>query len=66
MKYSCVADSRGRVTVPRELRRGLGSSAGVRVAFIVEGEEVVLRYLGSADVFKRFRVLPDSPPDDEK
>jgi len=45
---SCVIDSRGRLTVPREVRHKLGLSAGDRVVFVVEDEQVVLRFLRSA------------------
>ncbi len=38
MNYSSVIDSRGRGTVPREIRRRLELSAGDRVEFVIEPE----------------------------
>ena len=43
MNYSSVIDSRGRGTVPREIRRRLELSAGDRVEFVIEPERFVLR-----------------------
>ncbi len=52
--------------MPLELRRHLGLVAVVRVAFVVEGEQVVLRYSASTGVSKKPRALPDTSPDGRK
>jgi AbrB family looped-hinge helix DNA binding protein len=46
--YSSILDSRGRVTVPREVRHHLGLNAGDRVEFVVNREQIVLRISRSA------------------
>jgi AbrB family looped-hinge helix DNA binding protein len=43
MKYSCVIDGRGRITIPSEIRRHLGVSAGDRIEFVVENRQIILR-----------------------
>jgi AbrB family looped-hinge helix DNA binding protein len=48
MIYSSILDSRGRVTVPREVRHSLGLKTGDRVEFVVDREQIVLRISRSA------------------
>ncbi len=56
MSFSRVIDRRGRVTVPREIRRRLGLSAGDRVDFVCERGLVVLRSSRPPkDVFAKYR-----------
>jgi AbrB family looped-hinge helix DNA binding protein len=54
--YSSTIDSRGRVTVPKEVRRRLGLSAEDRVDFVVEAVQISLRRSRSAtDVFDKYK-----------
>ena len=56
MKYSRTIDARGRVTVPREIRRQLGVSAKDTIEFVIEGNEVALRAAAShGDVLAKYR-----------
>ncbi|HET9308693.1 MAG TPA: AbrB/MazE/SpoVT family DNA-binding domain-containing protein [Candidatus Sulfotelmatobacter sp.] len=67
MKYSRTIDGRGRITVPREIRRRLGLSAGGAVEFIIEGEQCVLRAPGhEKDVFAKYRGILRRFPRGEK
>ena len=43
MRYSSSLSSKGQVTVPQEIRKRLGVSAGDRIDFIIKGEETVIR-----------------------
>ena len=43
ISFSGVIDSRGRVAMPRDVRRRLGLSAGDRVDFVIGGERTVIR-----------------------
>jgi antitoxin PrlF len=55
MKYSSVIDSRGRVTVPREVRQRLGLSAGDQVKFVVEDKRIFLQPSRPAtNVFEKY------------
>ena len=48
--------SKGQVTVPQEIRRRLGLSAGDRVEFAVEGDKTVIRPARSfPSVFERYK-----------
>jgi len=56
MSFSGGIDSRGRVTVPRQIRRRLGLSAGDRVDFVCESGLVILRSSRPPeDVFAKYR-----------
>jgi AbrB family looped-hinge helix DNA binding protein len=46
--YLGTLDIRGRVTLPLELRRQLGLSAGDRIEFLVEDSQVVIRHSNAA------------------
>lgn len=41
--------SKGQTTIPVEIRRHLGIEPGSRVAFAIEGEQVVLRRFAPGD-----------------
>jgi antitoxin PrlF len=43
MKYSSSISSKGQVTVPLEIRKRLGVSAGDRIDFVIEGDQTVIR-----------------------
>jgi antitoxin PrlF len=43
MPPSSTISSKGRITVPLEIRRRLGLKEGDRVEFVVEGERTVIR-----------------------
>jgi len=43
MNYVCVLDSRGRVSVPLDIRRHMRLSAGDRIEFVVEKDQVIFR-----------------------
>jgi AbrB family looped-hinge helix DNA binding protein len=53
MKYFGVIDSRGRVTVPAELRAHLSLASGDRVVFEIENELVVFRVVRAAALPKK-------------
>lgn len=42
MKYSSSLSSKGQVTVPLEIRKRLGVSAGDRIEFVIEGDRTVI------------------------
>jgi AbrB family looped-hinge helix DNA binding protein len=55
MKNSSIVSSKGRITVPREIRRRLGLEAGDGVEFVVEGDRIVIRPAHSeANPFEKF------------
>lgn len=39
--------SKGQVTIPKEIRETLGVNEGDKLIFLLEGDEVVLRKVGS-------------------
>ena len=43
MKSSSALNSRGQVTIPKEIRKRLGISAGDRIDFVVDGDRTVIR-----------------------
>ena len=48
--------SKGQVTIPKEIRETLGVIEGDRLIFLVEGDKVVLRKVGSeklSDILSR-------------
>jgi AbrB family looped-hinge helix DNA binding protein len=49
MAYSRTISSKGRVTVPREIRIRLGLKDGDRAEFVVEGGNTIIRPAGSAE-----------------
>jgi AbrB family looped-hinge helix DNA binding protein len=51
MNYSSAIDKRGRITIPKEVRVRLGLTAGDRVEFVIEGEQVIFRR--ATDVFEK-------------
>jgi AbrB family looped-hinge helix DNA binding protein len=56
MSCSGAIDKRGRITLPREIRRRLGLSPGDRLDFVVEEGQIVLRPSRSAtSVFDKCR-----------
>ncbi|NQT08037.1 AbrB/MazE/SpoVT family DNA-binding domain-containing protein, partial [Candidatus Bathyarchaeota archaeon] len=46
MSVSTVS-SKGQVTIPKEIRETLGVNEGDKLIFLVEGDKVVLRKVGS-------------------
>jgi len=61
--YLGTLDSRGRVTVPSELRRRLSLSAGDRVDFVVEKKRIVLRFQHShTNVSEEYKGMPETFP----
>ena len=44
---SSTLSSKGQITVPQEIRKRLGVSAGDRVEFVVDGDRTVIRPLRS-------------------
>ncbi len=50
--------SKGQVTIPKEIRETLGVNEGDKLIFLVEGDKVVLRKVGSeklSDILSRRR-----------
>ena len=50
--------SKGQVTIPKEIRETLGVNEGDKLIFLVEGDKVVLRKVGSeklTDILSRRR-----------
>ncbi len=48
--------SKGQVTIPKEIRETLGVNEGDKLIFLVEGDKVVLRKVGSeklSDILSR-------------
>ncbi len=55
MRNSSVVSSKGRVTVPQQIRMGLGLKTGDRVEFVVEdGRTVIRRACSEANPFEKF------------
>lgn len=55
--------SKGQVTIPKEIRETLGVIEGDRLIFLVEGDKVVLRKVGSeklSDILSRRRPWGES------
>jgi antitoxin PrlF len=56
MTFSSSMTAKGQVTVPQEIRRRLGLSAGDRVEFVVEGDRTVIRPArSSTTVFEKYK-----------
>lgn len=67
MKYSSSISSKGQVTVPQEIRKRLGVSAGDRIDFVIEGERTVIRPSRLNDnPFAKYRGVLGSFPGGEK
>ena len=67
MKYSSSISSKGQVTVPQEIRKRLGVSAGDRIDFVIEGERTVIRPSRSDDnPFAKYRGILGPFPGGEK
>ena len=63
MSYSSILGSRGRLTLPLEVRRKLGLSAGDRVEFVCEEGYVILRRLmPSPNPFDKYTGVLDTFP----
>ncbi len=60
---SSPMDKRGRITVPRKVREGLGLAAGDRIDFVVERHDIVLRVVPN---FQRWIGVVDKFPGGEK
>jgi AbrB family looped-hinge helix DNA binding protein len=43
MKYTGTLGSKGRVTIPVEIRQRLGLTTGDRIDFVIEGDRTVIR-----------------------
>lgn len=55
--------SKGQVTIPKEIRETLGVIEGDKLIFLVEGDKVVLRKVGSeklSDILSRRRPWGES------
>jgi AbrB family looped-hinge helix DNA binding protein len=60
MRSSRIIDKRGRITLPRWVLDRLGLSAGDRIEFIVESEQIILRPVRSTtNVFEKYRGVLD-------
>lgn len=56
MKKSSTISSKGQVTVPQEIRRRIGVSAGDRVEFVVENGQTVIRpFRSEVNPFEKYR-----------
>ena len=55
MKKQARLTTRGRVTIPREIRHKLGVSAGDKVLFEDDGEEVRVSVAPKDSVFEKYR-----------
>jgi antitoxin PrlF len=56
MKNSSTISSKGQVTVPQEIRKRIGVSAGDRIEFVVENGQTVIRPLRSeANPFEKYK-----------
>ena len=67
MKYSSSLSSKGQVTVPLEIRKRLGVTAGDRIDFIIEGERTVIRPARSDEnPFEKYRGILGHFPKGEK
>jgi AbrB family looped-hinge helix DNA binding protein len=63
MTYVATIDSRGRVTMPSELRRRLSLSAGDRVDFAVEKKRTILRFQHSGtNLAEKYEGKPGTIP----
>lgn len=64
MKVSVgTVTSKGQVTIPKEIRETLGVIEGDKLIFLVEGDKVVLRKVGSeklSDILSRRRPWGES------
>jgi len=56
MKNSSTISSKGQVTVPQEIRKRAGLSAGDRVEFVVENGKILFRPLrGETNPFEKYK-----------
>ena len=56
MSYRSILTSKGRLTVPAEVRRRLALREGDKVEFVVEGDRMVFRPLRvKASPFKKYK-----------
>jgi len=67
MKYSSSISAKGQVTVPQEIRKRLGVSAGDRIDFVIEGDRTVIRPSRSEEnPFQKYRGILGPFPGGEK
>ena len=67
MKHSSSISSKGQVTIPVEIRKRLGVSAGDKVDFVVEQGAVVLRpFRSEENPFKKYEGVLGRFPGGEK
>src|SRR5437870_13895992 len=56
MKYSSTISSKGQVTVPQEIRKRIGLSAGDRVEFVIENGQTLIRPVrGELNPFEKYK-----------
>ena len=67
MKFSSTISSKGQVTVPQDIRKRLGVSAGDRIDFIIDGDRTVIRPSRVDDnPFEKYRGVLGPFPGGEK
>jgi antitoxin PrlF len=67
MRYSSPISAKGQVTVPQEIRKRLGVSAGDRIDFVIEGDRTVIRPSRSDEnPFQKYRGILGPFPGGEK
>jgi AbrB family looped-hinge helix DNA binding protein len=64
MSRASTVTSKGQTTIPKEIRDRMGLKTGDRVAFIVRGEEVVLRTVKGTLLDLRGAIAPRRRPED--
>ncbi|MGI8785208.1 MAG: AbrB/MazE/SpoVT family DNA-binding domain-containing protein [Acidobacteriota bacterium] len=63
MSYSSLVSSKGRVTVPQEIRTRLGLREGDRLEFVIDGDRTIIRPARSgANVFEEFAGVLETFP----
>ena len=66
-KYSGSLSSKGQVTIPQEIRKRLGVSAGDRIDFVIQGDDTVIRpSRADENPFEKFRGALGPFPGGEK
>jgi len=66
-RYSSSLSSKGQVTVPQEIRKRLGVSAGDRIDFVIEGDHTLIRPSRSDEnPFAKYRGILGPFPGGEK
>ena len=66
-RYSSSLSSKGQVTVPKEIRKRLGVSAGDRIDFVIEGDHTLIRPSRSDEnPFAKYRGILGPFPGGEK